>query len=67
MTLYELTGDFIKLLDTKKEIDDAEVQNSVRKTFRINGLTSLQLSLWTFVIVAVMAIINIVFLCVRYI
>lgn len=22
MTLYELTGDFIKLLDTKKEIDD---------------------------------------------
>ena len=49
------------------KIDDAEVQNSVKKTFRINGLTSLQLSLWTFVIVAVMAIINIVFLCVRYI
>ncbi|HID2525358.1 TPA: winged helix-turn-helix domain-containing protein [Klebsiella pneumoniae] len=39
-------------------IDDAEVQNSVRKTFRINGLTSRQLSWWTFIIVAIMAIIN---------
>ncbi|EMF2174952.1 TPA: winged helix-turn-helix domain-containing protein [Klebsiella pneumoniae] len=42
-------------------IDDAEVQNSVRKTFRINGLTSRQLSWWTFIIVAIMAIINIIF------
>ena len=47
-------------------IDDAEVQNSVRKTFRINGLTSLQLSWWTFIIVAIMAIINIIFLCFKY-
>lgn len=45
------------------KIDDAEVQNSVRKTFRINGLTSRQLSWWTFIIVAIMAIINIIFLC----
>ncbi|ENY3721051.1 hypothetical protein A9F08_04585 [Klebsiella pneumoniae] len=43
------------------KIDDAEVQNSVRKTFRINGLTSRQLSWWTFIIVAIMAIINIIF------
>ncbi len=43
-------------------IDDAEVQNSVRKTFRINGLTSRQLSWWTFIIVAIMAIINIIFM-----
>ncbi|HGS6980855.1 transcriptional regulator [Klebsiella pneumoniae] len=48
------------------EIDDAEVQNSVRKTFRINGLTSRQLSWWTFIIVAIMAIINIIFLCFKY-
>ncbi|HBW7904482.1 winged helix-turn-helix domain-containing protein [Klebsiella pneumoniae] len=48
------------------KIDDAEVQNSVRKTFRINGLTSLQLSWWTFIIVAIMAIINIIFLCFKY-
>lgn len=47
-------------------IDDAEVQNSVRKTFRINGLTSRQLSWWTFIIVAIMAIINIIFLCFKY-
>ncbi|HHS4279360.1 TPA: winged helix-turn-helix domain-containing protein [Klebsiella pneumoniae] len=46
--------------------DDAEVQNSVRKTFRINGLTSRQLSWWTFIIVAIMAIINIIFLCFKY-
>ncbi|OUH69262.1 hypothetical protein AZ029_004533 [Klebsiella pneumoniae] len=38
------------------KIDDAEVQNSVRKTFRINGLTSRQLSWWTFIIVAIMAV-----------
>ncbi|VCZ33037.1 hypothetical protein BANRA_04644 [Klebsiella pneumoniae] len=44
------------------KIDDAEVQNSVRKTFRINGLTSRQLSWWTFIIVAIMAIINIIFM-----
>lgn len=48
------------------KIDDAEVQNSVRKTFRINGLTSRQLSWWTFIIVAIMAIINIIFLCFKY-
>ena len=48
------------------KIDDAEVQNSVRKTFRINGLTSRQLSWWTFIIVAKMAIINIIFLCFKY-
>ncbi|MFT3063290.1 winged helix-turn-helix domain-containing protein [Klebsiella pneumoniae] len=48
------------------KIDDAEVQNSVRKTFRINGLTSRQLSWWTFIIVAIMAIINIIFLCIKY-
>ncbi|EPM0601134.1 hypothetical protein FMK96_19080 [Klebsiella pneumoniae] len=48
------------------KIDDTEVQNSVRKTFRINGLTSLQLSWWTFIIVAIMAIINIIFLCFKY-
>ncbi|HCD2344208.1 transcriptional regulator [Klebsiella pneumoniae] len=48
------------------KIDDAEVQNSVRKTFRINGLTSRQLSWWTFIIVAIMAIINMIFLCFRY-
>lgn len=48
------------------KIDDAEVQNSVRKTFRINGLTSRQLSCWTFIIVAIMAIINIIFLCFKY-
>ena len=47
-------------------IDDAEVQNSVRQTFRINGLTSRQLSWWTFIIVAIMAIINIIFLCFKY-
>lgn len=47
-------------------IDDAEVQNSVWKTFRINGLTSRQLSWWTFIIVAIMAIINIIFLCFKY-
>lgn len=47
-------------------IDDAEVQNSVRKTFRINGLTSRQLSWWTFIIVAIMATINIIFLCFKY-
>ena len=47
-------------------IDDAEVQNRVRKTFRINGLTSRQLSWWTFIIVAIMAIINIIFLCFKY-
>ncbi|HBQ2943677.1 winged helix-turn-helix domain-containing protein [Klebsiella pneumoniae] len=48
------------------KIDDAEVQNSVRKTFRINGLTSRQLSWWIFIIVAIMAIINIIFLCFKY-
>ncbi|HBT4850725.1 TPA: hypothetical protein MB351_001837 [Klebsiella pneumoniae] len=48
------------------KIDDTEVQNSVRKIFRINGLTSLQLSWWTFIIVAIMAIINIIFLCFKY-
>ncbi|ESL47719.1 transcriptional regulator [Klebsiella pneumoniae] len=48
------------------KIDDAEVLNSVRKTFRINGLTSRQLSWWTFIIVAIMAIINIIFLCFKY-
>ncbi|HHS9681102.1 TPA: winged helix-turn-helix domain-containing protein [Klebsiella pneumoniae] len=48
------------------KIDDAEVQNGVRKTFRINGLTSRQLSWWTFIIVAIMAIINIIFLCFKY-
>lgn len=48
------------------KIDDAEVQNSVRKAFRINGLTSRQLSWWTFIIVAIMAIINIIFLCFKY-
>ncbi|HGK4723101.1 TPA: transcriptional regulator [Klebsiella pneumoniae] len=48
------------------KIDDAEVQNRVRKTFRINGLTSRQLSWWTFIIVAIMAIINIIFLCFKY-
>lgn len=48
------------------KIDDAEVQNSVRETFRINGLTSRQLSWWTFIIVAIMAIINIIFLCFKY-
>ncbi|MFU9590006.1 winged helix-turn-helix domain-containing protein [Klebsiella pneumoniae] len=48
------------------KIDDAEVQNSVRKTFRSNGLTSRQLSWWTFIIVAIMAIINIIFLCFKY-
>ncbi|MEA4655320.1 winged helix-turn-helix domain-containing protein [Klebsiella pneumoniae] len=48
------------------KIDDAEVQNSVRKTFRINGLTSRQLSWWTFIIVAIMSIINIIFLCFKY-
>ncbi|HFE8672896.1 TPA: transcriptional regulator [Klebsiella pneumoniae] len=48
------------------KIDDAEVQNNVRKTFRINGLTSRQLSWWTFIIVAIMAIINIIFLCFKY-
>ncbi|HHG1534879.1 TPA: transcriptional regulator [Klebsiella pneumoniae] len=48
------------------KIDDAEVQNSVRKTFRINGLTSRQLSWWTFIIVAIMATINIIFLCFKY-
>ncbi|HBY2283656.1 hypothetical protein G5637_12910 [Klebsiella pneumoniae] len=48
------------------KIDDTEVQNSVRKTFRINGLTSPQLSWWTFIIVAIMAIINIIFLCFKY-
>lgn len=48
------------------KIDDAEVQNIVRKTFRINGLTSRQLSWWTFIIVAIMAIINIIFLCFKY-
>lgn len=48
------------------KIDDAEVQNSVMKTFRINGLTSRQLSWWTFIIVAIMAIINIIFLCFKY-
>ena len=48
------------------KIVDAEVQNSVRKTFRINGLTSRQLSWWTFIIVAIMAIINIIFLCFKY-
>ncbi|EPS1149785.1 winged helix-turn-helix domain-containing protein [Klebsiella pneumoniae] len=48
------------------KIDDAEVQNSVRKIFRINGLTSRQLSWWTFIIVAIMAIINIIFLCFKY-
>ncbi|MHB7413495.1 winged helix-turn-helix domain-containing protein [Klebsiella pneumoniae] len=48
------------------KIDDAEVQNSVRKTFRINGLTSRQLSWWTFIIVAKMAIIKIIFLCFKY-
>ncbi|WP_220676694.1 winged helix-turn-helix domain-containing protein [Klebsiella pneumoniae] len=48
------------------KIDDAEVKNSVRKTFRINGLTSRQLSWWTFIIVAIMAIINIIFLCFKY-
>ncbi|HIB0706427.1 TPA: winged helix-turn-helix domain-containing protein [Klebsiella pneumoniae] len=48
------------------KIDDAEVRNSVRKTFRINGLTSRQLSWWTFIIVAIMAIINIIFLCFKY-
>ncbi|EOV6079774.1 MULTISPECIES: winged helix-turn-helix domain-containing protein [Klebsiella] len=48
------------------KIDDAEVQNSVRKTFRINGLTSRQLSWWTFIIVAIMAIINMIFLCFKY-
>ena len=48
------------------KIDDAEVQNSVRKTFRINGSTSRQLSWWTFIIVAIMAIINIIFLCFKY-
>ncbi len=42
-------------------IDDAEVQNSVRKTFRINGLTSRQLSWWTFIIVAIMRINNYIF------
>ena len=48
------------------KIDDAEVQDRVRKTFRINGLTSRQLSWWTFIIVAIMAIINIIFLCFKY-
>ncbi|HBR4784863.1 TPA: winged helix-turn-helix domain-containing protein [Klebsiella pneumoniae] len=48
------------------KIDDAEVKNRVRKTFRINGLTSRQLSWWTFIIVAIMAIINIIFLCFKY-
>lgn len=48
------------------KIDDAEVQNSVRKTFRINGLTSRQLSWWFFIIVAIMAIINMIFLCFKY-
>ena len=48
------------------KIVDAEVQNSVRKTFRINGLTSRQLSWWTFIIVAIMAIINIIFFCFKY-
>ncbi|MFM2745720.1 hypothetical protein B6I74_00795 [Klebsiella variicola] len=48
------------------KIDDAVVQNNVKKSFRLNGLTSLQLSLWTFIIVAIMAIINIVFLCFKY-
>lgn len=48
------------------KIDDAEVQNRVMKTFRINGLTSRQLSWWTFIIVAIMAIINIIFLCFKY-
>lgn len=48
------------------KIDDTEVQNSVRKTFRINGLSSLPLSWWTFIIVAIMAIINIIFLCFKY-
>ena len=34
MTLYELTGDFIKLLDAKKEIDDAEVQKDIEKSIK---------------------------------
>ena len=34
MTLYELTGDFIKLLDTKKEIDDAEVQKDIEESIK---------------------------------
>jgi hypothetical protein len=31
MTLYELTGDFIKLIDTKKEIDDNSAKVSLQK------------------------------------
>lgn len=34
MTLYELTGDFIKLIDTKKEIDDAEVQKDIEESIK---------------------------------
>ena len=34
MTLYELTGDFIKLFDTKKEIDDAEVQEDIEESIK---------------------------------
>lgn len=48
------------------KIDDAVVQNNVKKSFTLNGLTSLQLSWWTFIIVAIMAIINIIFLCFKY-
>ncbi|MEY7844666.1 transcriptional regulator [Klebsiella africana] len=49
------------------KIDDAVIHNNMKKCFKLKGLTSQQLSLWTFIIVAIMAIINILFLCFKYI